>query len=139
MTSRRGTLIEDGARELLQVHGYTVRVIPSGFNKRLPPAHLVASRGTDETRYIKIRKISHLSLTVDIVQGKYHLDIVQFRKHLARHAGEPGLRCEIWIYTLYYGFRCFEIQKDIVREIPKPAPDNLPLLPKSPVPSGGSA
>jgi hypothetical protein len=26
-----------------------------------------------------------------------------------------------------------------VREIPKPAPDNLPVLPKSPVPSGGSA
>ena len=101
MTSRRGTLIEDGARELLQSHGYTVRVIPSGFNKRLPPAHLVASRGPDETRYIKIRKISHLSLTVDLVQEKYHLDIVQFRKHLARNAGETGIRCEIWIYSLY--------------------------------------
>ena len=131
MTSRRGTLIEDGARELLQVHGYTVRVIPFGFNKRLPPAHLVASRGPDETRYIKIRKISHLSLTVDLVQGRYKLDIVQFRKLLARNAGETGVRCEIWIYSLYYGFRCFEVQKDIVREIPKPAPDNLPDNPVS--------
>jgi len=125
MTSRRGTLIEQGARELLQFHGYTVRVIPFGFNKRFPPAHLVASREPDETRYIKIRKISHLSLTVDLVQGKYHLDIVQFRTLLARHAGESGLRCEIWIYSLYYGFRCFEVLKDSVREIPKPAPDKL--------------
>ena len=125
MTSRRGTLIEQGARELLQVHGYTVRVIPPGFNKRFPPAHLVASRGPDETRYIKIRKISHLSLTVDLVQGIYKLDIVQFRTLLARHAGESGLRCEIWIYSLYYGFRCFEVLKDSVREIPKPARDKL--------------
>ena len=26
MTSRRGTLVEEGARELLQIHGYTARV-----------------------------------------------------------------------------------------------------------------
>ena len=43
MTSRRGTLVEEGARELLQMHGYTVRVIPPGFNKKFPPAHLVAT------------------------------------------------------------------------------------------------
>jgi hypothetical protein len=33
MTSRRGTLVEDGARELLRLHGYAVDVIPPGFNK----------------------------------------------------------------------------------------------------------
>jgi hypothetical protein len=52
MTSRRGTLIEQGARELLQFHRYAVRVIPFGFNKRFPPVHLVATRpsGPSERR-----------------------------------------------------------------------------------------
>ena len=134
MTSRRGTLIEQGARELLQAHGFAVRVIPVGFDKRLPPAHLVASRGPDETRYIRIRKISHLPSTVDIVEIKYAHDIVQFRKHLARHAGETGLRYEIWVYSLCYGFRCFEVQKDSVREIPK-----LSLSSPAAPPAGGIA
>ncbi len=120
MTSRRSTLIEQGAKELLQVHGFTVRVIPPvGFDKRLPPAHLVASHGPDETRYIKIRKISHLPIAVDMIAIKYTGDIMMFRKHIARHAGETGLHYEIWVYSLSYGFRCFEVQKDSVKEIPK--------------------
>ena len=49
MTSRRGTLVEDGARELLRLHGYAVDVIPPGFNKKYPPAHLVATLPTGET------------------------------------------------------------------------------------------
>ena len=53
MTSRRGTLVEEGARELLQVHGYRVRVIPPGFDKKLPPAHLVAERDSGEKRFIR--------------------------------------------------------------------------------------
>lgn len=36
MTSRRGTLVEEGACELLRFHGYTVRVIPPGFNRKYP-------------------------------------------------------------------------------------------------------
>ena len=120
MTSRRSTLIEQGAKELLQVHGFTVRVIPPvGFDKRLPPAHLVASHGPDETRYIKIRKISHLPIAVDMIATNYAGDIMMFRKHIARHAGESGLHYEIWVYSLSYGFRCFEVQKDSVKEIPK--------------------
>ena len=67
MTSRRGTLVEEGARELLQVHGYTVDIIPPGFNKKFPPAHLVATRPSGETRFIRIRKFSHLPSTVDTV------------------------------------------------------------------------
>jgi len=134
MTSRRGTLIEQGAKELLQAHGFTVRVIPVGFDKRLPPAHLVASHGPDETRYIKIRKIAHVPVAVDIIATKYTGDIVQFRKHLARHAGETGLHYEIWVYSLSYGFRCFEVQKDCVREIPK-----LSLCSPATPPAGGLA
>jgi hypothetical protein len=54
-----------------------------------------------------------------MVELKCRLDIEQFRKYLSRHEGETGSRCEIWIYTLQYGFRCFEVQMDSIREIPK--------------------
>ncbi len=119
MTSRRGTLVEEGARELLQLHGYTVRVIPPGFNKKYPPAHLVAERPMGETRFIRIRKIAHLSPTAETVEQKCWLDLVQFRKHIRQHPGTAGLRYEIWLYTLRHGFRCFEILMDSIREIPK--------------------
>ena len=119
MTSRRGTLVEDGARELLQLHGYHVRVIPPGFNKNFPPAHLVAERDSGEKRFIRIRKLSHLPSTVDTVLLKCRLDLAQFRKHIARHIGEAGFHYEIWIYSVTHGFRCFEVLRDSIREIPK--------------------
>jgi len=119
MTSRRGTLVEEGARELLQVHGYTVKVIPSGFNRKFPPAHLIATLPAGETRLIRIRKFSHLPSTADTVMQKCAHDIVQFRKHSARHPGELGSHYEIWIYSLTHGFRCFEVLRDSIREIPK--------------------
>ena len=119
MTSRRGTLVEDGARELLRLHGYAVDVIPPGFNKKYPPAHLVATRPTGETRFIRIRKLSHLPSTIDTVMVKCRRDLAQFRKHIARHIGEAGFHYEIWIYSLTHGFRCFEVLRDSIREIPK--------------------
>lgn len=121
MTSRRGTLIEDGARELLQVHGYSVEVIPPGFRKRFPPAHLVASLPKGETRYIRIRKLSHLPSTPATILQKCSRDLEQFRKHRARHGDRTSVHYEIWIYSLTYGFRCFEMLRDSIREIPKPA------------------
>ena len=135
MTSRRCTLIEQGAMELLQINGFTVRVIPPvGFDRRLPPAHLVASRGLNETRYIRIRKISHTPVAVDTIATKYAGDIAMFRKHLLRHPGATGLHCEIWVYSLSYGFRCFEIQQESVREIPKLSRHSHPISP-----AGGAA
>ena len=119
MTSRRGTLVEDGARELLQLHGYAVDVIPPGFNKKFPPAHLVATLPSGETRFIRIRKFSHLPSTADTIMAKCGHDLAQFRKHIARHFGEAGFHYEIWLYSLTHGFRRFEIQMDGIREIPK--------------------
>ena len=119
MTSRRGKLIEEGARQLLQVYGYTVQILPPGYNKGFPPAHLVAERPPEEKRFIRIRKISNLSPTIETVVMKCGNDLVQFRKHLSRHPDDAGLHCEIWIYTLGKGFRCFEVLMDSVREIPK--------------------
>jgi hypothetical protein len=124
MTSRRGTLVEEGARELLQIHGYTVRILPPGFNKRLPPAHLIATRPSGETRFIRIRKVSRLPSTADFIKRHCTADLVQFRKHIAGHPGAAGLRYEIWIYSLTYGFRCFEVLMDSIREIPKHSPDD---------------
>ena len=119
MTSRRGTLVEQGARELLQVNGYTVRIIPCGFNKRLPPAHLVATKTTGETRFIRIQKISHQPICVDTVEHSCANDIVQFRKYIQRHPELKMLHCEIWTYTIYHGFRPFEVTLDSVMEILK--------------------
>ena len=119
MTSRRGTLIEDGARELLQMHGYTGRTIPPEFNKRYPPAHLVATRETGENRHIKIRKMYRRPSTVETVESHCTKDLVQYRKYLSRHAEDTGLHCEIWLYFLSHGFCCFEVLMDSVREIPQ--------------------
>jgi hypothetical protein len=119
MTSRRGTLVEDGARELLQIHGYRVRVIPPGSNKRFPPAHLVATHPSGETRFIRIRKLSHQPSTTETVERKCSNDLVQFRKHIAGHPHETRSQYEIWIYSVTYGFRCFRIRMNSIREIPK--------------------
>ena len=119
MTSRRGTLVEEGARELLQVHGYTVHVVPPGFNKRSPPAHLVATRPSGEIRFIRIRKISHRPSTADTVAIDYANDITGFRKHISHNPDIAGLSCEIWIYSLTHGFRCFGVLMESIHEIPK--------------------
>jgi hypothetical protein len=134
MTSRRCTLIEEGAREHLQLNGYLVRLVPAGFNKRDPPAHLVATREPGETRYIRIRKLSHRSPCIRSIQTVFRTDLKQFRKHLSHHPDETGLHCEIWIYSLSYGFRCFEVLRDSVEEIQKVPFSVFPVSP-----TGGTA
>ncbi|WP_321506340.1 hypothetical protein [uncultured Methanoregula sp.] len=125
MTSRRGTLVEEGARELLQVCGYAVRIVPSGYHKRYPPAHLVATRPSGGTRFIRVRKISHRTLSAGTVAEIYSHDIARFRRYLSLHPGCSGLRCELWVYSLTCGFRCFEILPDSIREIRKPSPGDV--------------
>lgn len=119
MTSRCCSLVEDGGHELLQFHGYKVWVLPVGFNKRFPPVHIVATRPSGETRFIRIMKLSHQPSTVQTVERKCCGGLRQFRKHLALHAGETGFHYEIWFYSLSYGFRCFEVDRDRVWASPK--------------------
>lgn len=119
MTSRRGALVEDAARELLQYNGYAVQVLPPGFNKKLPPVHLIATHPSGVTRYIRIQKISRKSPTAESLNRYCANDLVQLRKSIAENPGAAGPRCEIWIYTLTHGFRCFEILADNIREIPR--------------------
>ena len=122
MTSRRGTLIEDGARELLQLHGYSVRVLPPGFHRRLPPVHLIATHPSGETRFIRIRKINRRMPTAESLDRYCPNDLVQLRKYIAGHQEPAALRCEIWAYSLSHGFRCFEITRDAIHEIQKLPP-----------------
>lgn len=119
MTSRRGTLIEDGAREFLQLHGYSVRVLPPGFHRRLPPVHLIATHLSGETRYIRIRKICRRMPTAESLDLYCPNDLAQLRRYAIGHQEPAPFRCEIWAYSLTHGFRCFEIGKDTIREIPK--------------------
>lgn len=127
MTSRRCIVLEEGVRELLEINHYTIQVVPVGYNKHSPPAHLLASRGPDEIRYIRIKKVSRRSRTVQNIEMMCNNEIVQYRKMLARAPQSKGVHCEIWIYTLNDGYRCFEVLPENVREIPKLAPDNFSL------------
>jgi hypothetical protein len=128
VTSRRCIVLEEGVRELLELNHYTIQIVPVGYNKHSPPAHLVASRKPDETRYIRIKKVSHRSRTIQDIETMCKNEIIQYRKMLLRSAGVTGLHCELWIYTLLDGYRCFEVLKESVREIPKLSPDNLVSL-----------
>lgn len=125
MTSRRCIVLEEGVRELLELNHYTIQVIPVGYNKHSPPAHLIASREPDEMRYIRIKKVSRRSRTVQNIEAMCNNEIVQYRKMLARSPQSKGVHCEIWIYTLNDGYRCFEVLPENVREIPKLAADNI--------------
>jgi hypothetical protein len=133
LTSRRCIVLEEGVRELLELNNYTIQMVPVGYNKHSPPAHLLASRGPDETRYIRIKKVSRRSRTVQNIEAMCNNEIVQYRKMLARSPKSKGVHCEIWIYTLNDGYRCFEVLPENVREIPKLTPDNFSL------PQNGSA
>jgi hypothetical protein len=124
MTSRRGTVIEEGAAEILQMHGYSVRIVPSGFDRRAPPGHLVATKA-GETRFIRVRKISRLPICTATIEYHCMQDVALFRKYLACHPGTTGLCCEIWTYTISHGFRPFAVSLDTVREIPKVAVHRL--------------
>jgi hypothetical protein len=135
MTSRRCIVLEEGVRELLELHHYTVRIVPVGYPHHSPPVHLVASRGPDETRYIRIKKVSRRLTTIQTIETKCRNDIVQYRKILSGSISGAGLHCEIWIYSLYDGYHCFEVLTGSVREIPKLAPDTGVPLPDKGVPS----
>lgn len=123
MTSRRCIVLEDGIRELLELNHYTIQMVPVGYNKHSPPAHLIASRGPDDMRYIRIKKVSRRSRTIQNIEVMCNNEIVQYRKMLARSPHSKGVHCEIWIYTLNDGYRCFEVLPENVREIPKLTPE----------------
>jgi hypothetical protein len=129
MTSRRCIVLEEGVRELLELNHYAVRIVPVWYTRHFPPAHLVASRGPGETRYIRIKKVSRRPRTIRNIETTCRNEIVQYRKILSGPAGGTGLHCEIWIYSLYDGYHCFEVLTGSVREIPKLAPDKGVPLP----------
>jgi hypothetical protein len=117
MTSRRCTVLEQGACEQLRFHGYEVRIVPNGQgDKRLPPAYLVAGK-SGETRYIRIYKLSHRPATVDTVEQCFTRAVLRYRNEMARHPGSP-IRYEIWLYRVNHGYHCFAILPDRIQEIP---------------------
>jgi len=129
MTSRRCIVLEEGVRELLEYHHYQVRIVPVGYKKHYLPVHLVASRGPGETRFIRIKKVSRKLRTIQNIETTCRNEIVQYRKILSGPGRDTGLHCEIWIYSLYDGYHCFEVFTGSVREIPKLAPDTGVPLP----------
>ena len=135
MTSRRCIVLEEGVRELLELHHYTVRIVPVGYPRHSPPVHLVASRGQSETRYIRIKKVSRKIRTIQTIETRCRNEIVLYRKILSGSTRSAGLHCEIWIYSLYDGYHCFEVLTDSVREIPKLVPDTDVPLPDTGGPS----
>ena len=130
MTSRRCIVLEEGVRELLELHHYAVRIVPVGYPQHSPPVHLVASRGPGETRYIRIKKVSRMMKTIQAIETRCRNEIVLYRKILSGSTRGAGLHCEIWIYSLYDGYHCFEVLTGSVREIPKLTPDTGVPLPE---------
>lgn len=128
MTSRRCALMEDVAREQLQLHGYSVRILPPGFLKQEPPAHLIATLPSGEMRLIRLWKITNQPSTIIDIERKYRVSIQLFRRHMALHVPVSERHYEIWIYTISYGFRCFEILEQHLREIPKFPTDNPTVM-----------
>ncbi|MCK9593961.1 MAG: hypothetical protein M0Q91_18325 [Methanoregula sp.] len=124
MTSRRCILLEEGVRELLELDHYTVRILPAIYNRHSLPVHLVASRGTGETRYIRIRKSYRRRRTIQNVETMCRTDIVIYRRILSWPGTGAGLHCEIWIYSPYDGYHCFEVLPGSVREIPQLVPEH---------------
>ncbi len=135
MTSRRCIVLEEGVRELLELHHYTVRIVPVGYPQHSPPVHIVASRGSGETRYIRIKKVSRRPRTIQSIETTCRNDIMLYRKILSGSTRGTGLHCELWIYSLYDGYHCFEVLTGSVREIPKLTPDTGIFLPEK----GGSS
>jgi hypothetical protein len=129
VTSRRCILLEEGVRELLELEHYTVRIMPVGYTQRSPPVHIVATRGMGETRYIRIKKVIHRSRIARNIETRCKVEIRQYRRILSGPEEIPGLHCEIWIYSPYDGFRCFEVLTGSVREIPRLVPDAGEPLP----------
>jgi hypothetical protein len=123
MTSRRCIILEEGVRELLELEHYTVRILPVGYNRHFLPVHLVASRGPGETRYIRIRKAYRRRRTIQNIETMCRNEIVLYRKILSGSGRGAGLHCEIWVYSPYDGYHCFEVLTGSVREIPKLVPD----------------
>jgi len=128
VTSRRCILLEEGVRELLELDHYTVRIIPVGYTQRSPPVHIVASRGPGETRYIRIKKVIHRSRIARNIETRCRVEIRQYRRILSGPEGIPGLHCELWIYSPYDGFHCYEVLPGSVREIPRLVPETGELL-----------
>lgn len=110
MTSRRCKVLEQGACEQLRLHGYEVRIIPTGNNLRMPPAHLVAGK-SGETRYIRIYKCSARLANIYRVEECFGRAILRYRTEMARHPAFP-IRYEIWLHTVHLGYRCFAILPD---------------------------
>jgi hypothetical protein len=66
--------------------------------------------------------------TIQTIETRCRTEIVLYRKILSGSCRDAGLHCEIWIYSLYDGYHCFEVLTGSVREIPKLTPDTgIPL------------
>lgn len=117
-------MLEQGACEQLRLHGYEVRTMPAWGDKRLPPAHLAATKKSGETRYIRIYKQSARLANIYRLEECFGPAILRYRTDMARHP-DASIQYEIWLYLVHKGYRCFAILPDRVQRIPPPG--NLPV------------
>ena len=142
MVARSCYILEFEAHELLRGLGYNVRILQTTHNKHGTTLCIVAFRKTGETRYVRIKKVTRRPAIITDVEARCCREVALYRRLLACIQPDPGLHCEIWIFDVQTGFHCYEVLRDSIREIPTPAlkDDNvLPVFPKNPVPTGGTA
>jgi hypothetical protein len=135
------SILEYEAHELLKGLGYKVHILQRMNNKHSMPLCVVAFRPPGETRFVRIRKVTRRPVIMKDVEDGCYREIVLFRKMLARSQPDPGLHCEIWIFSPRTGFHCYEVLRDSITVIPTPTlkdDDMPPVFSKNLVPAGDS-
>ncbi|MFA4849413.1 MAG: hypothetical protein WC626_06770 [Methanoregula sp.] len=114
--ARRMTILCRNAKVLLKVAGYNVIIVPERSLQQRFLAHLIASKGNADVRYIRI-KIS-IKMVVSFAEVEKHCvrEICEIRKQIARNPKTPRFHGEIWVATADGRFQCYEISLDALRE-----------------------
>ena len=93
--------------------------IPARFQQTVSPLILSQPIPPARPRFIRIRKLSHQPSTTETVERKCSNDLVTIPQTYRRSSRETRSQYRIWIYSVTYGFRCFKIRMNSIREIPK--------------------
>lgn len=105
------------AAELLVARGYEpVLPVESSFLSRYIPLHLIGMRENYEMLAVKIRS-AYGSVSEAYVESFCRFEICQFRSLLTMDPGNIFIRCEVWVVSPNGSIHCYEVLRDMIREV----------------------
>ena len=116
IAARRMTVLCRNAKVLLKVAGYIVVIVPERSLQQRFLAHLIASKGNTDVRYIRIKIAIKPFVSFADVETHCSMEIREFRKQIARNSRTTRFHGEIWVATTGSRFQCYEILSDTFRE-----------------------